>query len=72
MTLRDLRKARGATLQEVASQCYMTPAALSYYERGEACPGLVALLDLATYYKTTVDEIAKCFCEGYFKKSERK
>jgi len=52
-TLRDLRKARGLTLQQLADLCGLSQPFLSQLENGKAVPSLSALSNVARALGTT-------------------
>ncbi len=53
-TLRELRKARGLTLNEVSQDTGIDLGGLSRIERGEQFPGKKTALNLAAFYDITV------------------
>jgi transcriptional regulator with XRE-family HTH domain len=53
-----LRKLRGKrTVVDVATACNISPSALSMYENGERMPRDEIKVELAKYYKRTVQSI---------------
>ncbi|MEU8236519.1 XRE family transcriptional regulator [Actinoplanes sp. NPDC048967] len=55
--LREVRRARGAKLVDVAQETGLTPSTLSRLETGKRRPTLEQLLPLARAYGTTLDEL---------------
>ncbi|MGW4946214.1 helix-turn-helix domain-containing protein [Actinoplanes sp. NPDC004185] len=55
--LREVRRARGAKLIDVARETGLTPSTLSRLETGKRRPTLEQLLPLARAYGTTLDEL---------------
>ncbi len=51
------RRARGLTQNQVALHMGVTPQAVSKWERGQACPDLVFLDELATLLGIGIEEI---------------
>lgn len=55
--LRELRKEKEMTLQQVADILGMTPTAISGYEKAKRNPSNEIITKLADIYETTVDDI---------------
>ena len=55
--LQRLRKQAGLTQEEVAEKFGVSPQAVSKWETGASAPDIGILLDLATMYKVSVDEL---------------
>ncbi len=53
--LRELRKERNVTQQELADDMLVTTRTLGRYESGEREPRLPMVLDLADYFKVSID-----------------
>lgn len=53
--LRELRKERNVTQQELADDLLITTRTLARYESGEREPRLPMVLDLAAYFKVSID-----------------
>ena len=61
--LRELRKERNKTIEDVASQLEMSKDRYGKYERGERQPDIDTLILLADYYKVSLD-----YLTGRYKK----
>lgn len=61
--LRQLRKEKDKTIEEVATQLDMSSDRYGKYERGERQPDIDTLIMLADYYKVSLD-----FLTGRYKK----
>lgn len=57
MNLRDLRKQRGLTQQQVATLSGITTRAYQYYESMEKLPSVVTAIAIARVLKVSVEEI---------------
>ena len=53
--LRKLRKERNVTQQELADDMLVTIRTLARYESGEREPRVSILIDLADYFKVSID-----------------
>ncbi|KDA51355.1 transcriptional regulator, XRE family [Leuconostoc mesenteroides subsp. cremoris T26] len=53
--LRELRKERNVTQQELADDMLVTIRTLARYESGEREPRVSILIDLADYFKVSID-----------------
>lgn len=53
--LRELRKERNVTQQELADEMLVTQRTLARYESGENEPRLPMVFDLADYFKVSID-----------------
>lgn len=56
-TLRDLRKSRGLTLQQLADLCGLSQPFLSQLENGKAVPSLIALHNVAQALDTNAHDL---------------
>lgn len=54
---RQLRKASGLTLEDVAAAIGVSKMAVSKWETGDSLPAAGKLVQLAKLYRTTVDEL---------------
>ena len=55
--LRELRKRRNLTQDEVGEYLNITPQAYGHYERGSRQPGLPTLVKLATYFEVPLEHL---------------
>ena len=55
--LRALRRRKNVSCARVSELCGLNKDAVRRYERGEARPGLDALLALADYFDVTLDQL---------------
>ena len=55
--LKELRKSRGYSQQQVASKLHITQGAVSQWEKGTTIPSLEQLAAVADIYQVTVDEL---------------
>lgn len=55
MRLKQLRKARGITQLKLAIDLNMSQNTVSRYESGEREPGISELLQIADYFRVSVD-----------------
>ncbi|MFT9415739.1 helix-turn-helix transcriptional regulator [Leuconostoc falkenbergense] len=53
--LRELRKERNVTQQELADEMLVTQRTLARYESGEHEPRLPIVFDLADYFEVSID-----------------
>lgn len=56
-TLKELRQAKGKTLEEVAKDIGITPSALSNYESNTRVPRDTIKIALSDYYKKPIQKI---------------
>lgn len=56
-TLKQLRKEKGMTQQDVAGLLGITKSAFGYYEQGKTVPDANGLIKLARIFDTTTDHI---------------
>ena len=56
-TLKELRKAKGKTVCEVATEIGITPSALSNYENNIRVPRDTIKIAIADYYKKPIQKI---------------
>ncbi len=59
MKLKELRKKRGATQQELAQYLNITYQSYSCYENGNTQPSIENLIKLADFFNTTIDELVE-------------
>ena len=57
MDLRNLRKEKGYTIQQVSDGTGLPPTSLKYWERGERQPAADVLPKLAEFYGISIDEL---------------
>lgn len=55
--LRELRLARGMTLEEVGDVVSVTKSAVGQWEKGRTVPELPKLIELARFFRTTLAEM---------------
>ena len=55
--LRDLRKEKGQTQEEIAEKFGVSSKSVSRWETGKSLPDLATLVDLADYYEVDIKEI---------------
>ena len=55
--IRELRKHRGLTQEELAERLHLTPQAVSRWETGKTLPDAERIIDLATALNCSADEI---------------
>ena len=55
--LRQLRKSRGLTQEELADALYVSRTAVSKWESGRGYPSIDSLKAIATFYGVTIDEL---------------
>lgn len=57
--IRELRRNRGETQEELALRCEISPKTLSLIERGEANPTWATVRDIASALGTSISDLAK-------------
>ena len=55
--LQELRRQRGITQEELASELYVSRTAISKWELGKGYPSIDSLKAIAKFYKVTLDEL---------------
>ena len=56
-TIRQLRRAKGVTQEDLAGALNLTYQAVSKWENGTAQPDIMLMPSLATYFGVTIDEL---------------
>ena len=56
-TIRQLRRAKGVTQEDLAGALNVTYQAVSKWENGTAQPDIMLMPSLATYFGVTIDEL---------------
>ncbi len=57
MNLKELRKKKGKTQQEVANDLHLSQTAYNYYELGKREPDYKTLIKMADYFETSLDNL---------------
>ena len=57
MRLKEIRKAKGVTQQQVADELRVATSTYAHYEREERSPDVNTLISMSKYFKVTVDYI---------------
>ena len=68
--LRNLRKASGKNIREVASETGLSFDNLGRYERNDNEPNIATLIILADYYHVTLDYLLRGDVDGFYIRSE--
>ena len=55
--LKELRKSRGLTQEELAEALYVSRTAISKWESGRGYPGIDSLKEIAVFFSVTIDEL---------------
>ena len=55
--LRELRKSKGLTQEELAEALYVSRTAISKWESGRGYPNIDSLKEIASYFSVTIDEL---------------
>lgn len=69
--LKDLRKEKGLTQEELAEKFYVSSRSISRWERGSNMPDIEVLLDLADFYGVDLVEILNGSRRSEMKNEER-
>ncbi len=57
LNIMKLRKKKGLTQMQLAEQMNVSFQAVSNWERGQSCPDIDRLREIASFFEVTVDEI---------------
>ena len=55
--LKELRKSRGLTQEELAEELYVSRTAISKWESGRGYPSIDSLKEISNYFSVTIDEL---------------
>ena len=55
--LRELRKNRGLTQEELAQALFVSRTAISKWESGRGYPGIDSLKEISRFFSVTIDEL---------------
>lgn len=58
--LRQLRKSRGLTQEELADALYVSRTAISKWESGRGYPGIDSLKELSGFFTVSIDDLLSC------------
>lgn len=68
MRLKELRKEKGLSQLQLATDLHTTQNTISRYETGEREPGIAELIKIADYFNVSVDYlIGRTECPRFFK-----
>lgn len=61
MELRELRKSKNLSQQDIAKELEISKSTVSEWERGNAIPRSEKMKELANYFGEPIEKILKCF-----------
>lgn len=60
-TIEEIRKEKGLTQEQVASQCFISPSYFCYIERGDRIPSIKTGMRIAEILGIPLDELLEVF-----------